>query len=105
MLRFFSDLLRRQTRKEDVLCRYGGDEFAVVLRRISSLPTILHKGEEICREFHEFSLPNGFHAACSGGIAFCGADERPSAKLLEQADAALYQAKRQHKGSCCLWEK
>ena len=105
MLRFFSDLLRRQTRKEDVLCRYGGDEFAVVLRRISSLPTILRKGEEICREFHEFLLPNGFHAACSGGITFCGADERPSAKLLEQADAALYQAKRQHKGSCCLWEK
>ena len=105
MLRFFSELLRRQTRKEDILCRYGGDEFAVVLRRISSLPTILRKGEEICREFHEFLLPNGFHAACSGGITFCGADERPSAKLLEQADAALYQAKRQHKGSCCLWEK
>ena len=67
MLRSFSDLLRRQTRDGDILCRYGGDEFVVVL-------------------------------------ALCGTEERPSAKLLERADAALYRAKQERKGSCCLWE-
>ena len=105
MLRFFGDLLRRQTRDGDILCRYGGDEFVVVLRRIASLDSILHKGETICREFQEFPLPDGLQAACSGGIALCGTDERPSAELIERADAALYRAKKKHKDSCCLWEQ
>ena len=105
MLCFFGDLLRRQTRDGDILCRYGGDEFVVVLRRIASLDSILQKGETICREFQEFPLPDGLQAACSGGIALCGTDERPSAELIERADAALYRAKKKHKGSCCLWEQ
>lgn len=105
MLRFFADLLRSQTRDGDILCRYGGDEFVMVLRRIASLDTILQKGQTICREFQAFPLPDGLRAACSGGIALCGADERPSVALIERADAALYRAKKEHKGSCCLWKK
>ena len=76
----------------------------VILRHISSLETILRKGGEICGGVHDFSLPDGEKAACSGGIALCGTEERPSAKLLERADAALYRAKQERKGSCCLWE-
>ena len=48
MLRAFADLLRRQTRAEDIHCRYGGDEFVVILKQISSLETILRKGGNIC---------------------------------------------------------
>lgn len=73
MLRFFGDLLRRQTRDGDILCRYGGDEFVVVLRRIASLDSILHKGETICREFQEFPLPDGLQAACFPAVSPCAA--------------------------------
>lgn len=105
MLRFFGQLLRSQTRDEDILCRYGGDEFVVILRRINMVETIRRKGEEICRGFRSFRLPDGSHAACSGGIVLCGTDEKPSEKLVERADKALYRAKRTRKGSCCLWEE
>ena len=105
MLRQFGELLRRQTRDGDILCRYGGDEFVVILRRISSRETILRKGEEICRGFKDLCLREDFHAACSGGIALCGADQKPSGELIERADHALYRAKQTKKGGCCLWEE
>ena len=104
MLRAFADLLRRQTRAEDIQCRYGGDEFVVILKQISSLETILRKGGNICQAFHGFQLPDGSCATCSGGIALCGSHEKLSEELISRADAALYQAKQGHKGTCCLWK-
>ena len=105
MLRQFGELLRRQTRDGDILCRYGGDEFVVILRRIGSAETILRKGQEICREFSGFRLREDFCGTCSGGIVLCGEDEKPSGKLIERADQALYRAKQENKGGCCLWEE
>ena len=35
MIRYFAEMLRRSTRKGDILCRYGGDEFVVILKRIN----------------------------------------------------------------------
>ena len=46
-----------------------------------------------------------FRASCSVGIALTGAGEKPSTDLIEHADRALYRAKRENKGGCCLWEE
>ena len=105
MLRYFADLLRQQTREGDILCRYGGDEFVVILRHISSLETILRKGDEICRGFSGYRSADGIPATCSGGVVLCGEDEKPSGKLIERADRALYRVKQENKGRCVLWEK
>ena len=103
LLRSFGDVLRANTREGDILCRYGGDEFIVVLKRISSEETIRRKGETICSNFRKLVLSNGTHAACSGGVVMCEKDEKPSATLIKKADKALYLAKKENKGSCCLW--
>ena len=103
LLRSFGDVLRANTREGDILCRYGGDEFIVVLKRISSEETIRRKGETICSNFRKLVLSNGTHAACSGGVVMCAKDEKPSATLIKKADKALYLAKKENKGSCCLW--
>lgn len=103
MLHGFAEVLRRNTRDTDVLCRYGGDEFVAILRRIGDREITLKKGETICREFREVVLPNGIQPSCSCGISICTLDERPSPKLIDQADKALYHAKREKKGDCCLW--
>ena len=104
MIRAFADLLRSQTQTEDIQCRYGGDEFMVVLKRLNDVKTVMKKGSDICRAFHDGLQGEAFPASCSVGIALCGLNERPSAELIEHADQALYRAKRENKGGCCLWE-
>ena len=105
VLRAFGEMMRKHSRSEDILCRYGGDEFIMILRHISSIDTIMRKDETICQKFREYVLKDGTHAACSAGVVFCGPEEKPSVKLIERADRALYRAKRENKGFCCLWNK
>ena len=103
ILRSFADLLCRNTRQGDILCRYGGDEFMVILKHLSDVETVMKKGTDICRAFHDRFAQEQLPASCSGGIALCGEDEKPSAELIKRADQALYRAKRENKGGCCLW--
>ncbi|MGN0702165.1 MAG: EAL domain-containing protein [Lentihominibacter sp.] len=104
MLKAFSELLKNNTRRGDILCRYGGDEFVVLLPHINNVDVIVEKGASICREFGKTVLPDGSLAACSCGIALCGRDDTISDKLFDHADRALYRAKRESKGGCCLWD-
>lgn len=103
MLRTFADLLHSRTRSGDVHCRYGGDEFILVLRRIVSPEAAVAKSSEIRRAFHDFLTLEALPVACSVGIALCQEDEQVSAELIERADRAPYRAKRESKGGCCLW--
>ena len=104
MIRAFANLLRSQTRMEDIQCRYGGDEFMVVLKHLNDVKTVMKKGTDICRAFHDGIQNETFPVSCSAGIALCESAERPSAELIDHADQALYRAKRENKGGCCLWE-
>ena len=97
----FADLLRSCTRSGDILCRYGGDEFVVIFKQMRNEADAEKKGEEICRRFRELEASP---ASCSGGIALCSPEEGFSPQMIEQADQALYQAKREKKGGCCLWK-
>jgi diguanylate cyclase (GGDEF)-like protein len=88
-------------RSIDVIGRYGGDEFAVVLPSTDSTgaETV---AEKMCREVQQLRVENsatatGF-ATISIGVVTCLTFTDPSA-LLEAADAALYDAK--HAGRNC----
>ena len=105
MICAFADLLRRSTRSGDILCRYGGDEFLVILKRLADVDTVIKNGENVCRAFQSCFADEACHASCSAGITLCGMDEMPSAAILERADKALYRAKQENKGNCCLWRE
>lgn len=103
MLQVFTEILRSQTRSDDILCRYGGDEFLVILKHLNSETTAMKKGSDICRLFREQFGDENTNVSCSGGIVISGADEKPSEKLIKYADKAMYRAKQENKGGCCMW--
>lgn len=95
MIAELGGILRTQSRVYDVACRYGGEEFAVVM-----LAAALKDGVA-CAEgwrdsFGAVSVPAGtttVQATLSAGVAEWSRDETAD-ELLARADSALYQAKR-----------
>jgi len=84
--------LRRYARKPMLACRYGGDEFCVILPGTSSEAAATLA--ERLRANVEGALSNGTRITISVGYATQHSDEFPSHdKLFDAADAALYSAK------------
>ncbi len=94
-------VLRRAVREADIACRFGGEEFAVVLPETDRLGA-LAVGERIRtrieREFadEEAGEPS-VRLRLSGGIASYPDDAREAGGLIDCADRALYLAKREGK--------
>jgi diguanylate cyclase (GGDEF)-like protein len=103
----FADLLRRYVRSQDIVARFGGDEFAVLLpnggidaaRAVSTrvCQAMAHRefrfeGED---EAHRFTL-------CAGAVV---AREMPSHadQLIGRADEALFEAREAGAGQIRFW--
>jgi diguanylate cyclase (GGDEF)-like protein len=83
-------------RAEDTPSRYGGEEFAVLLRRASAEQAI-EVGERIRRavvRLHPASLGIDEPVTVSIGVAVAGSGDIAIPGLVERADQALYRAKR-----------
>ena len=83
-------------RDVDSVCRYGGEEFAVLLPQASKEEAALVAE----RLRAQVSLYLG--STISIGIASSPADAQESQALIDKADAALYQAKQSGKNKFCL---
>ena len=87
-----------------MLCRFGGDEFVVLLKNIKNEAAAVQCVNSICASFSDSFVKDNLKASCSAGIAFCGVEDVPSAELIDKADHALYRAKKERKGGCCVWK-
>jgi diguanylate cyclase (GGDEF)-like protein/PAS domain S-box-containing protein len=92
-----SSRMRQSIRDDDTLARMGGDEFVVLLQNLTSeadcLPFLLRLRQACARplEVHGQTL----QVSASIGVAFCPRDGTTDVEsLIEQADQAMYRAKR-----------
>jgi diguanylate cyclase (GGDEF)-like protein len=95
-------LLQQTVRASDVVVRWGGEEFLIVIRFVDCLlmPDLAEKVRAAVAT-HEFPLPDGkmLRRTCSIGVAawpFSRATPRQVAweRVIDVADGALYTAKR-----------
>jgi diguanylate cyclase (GGDEF)-like protein len=95
VIRGLSWLLKQRLRKQDILCRYGGEEFLIGLPHTDAEQAFAIM-DRIRHDFAQIRHPYGnshFHVSTSGGIATYPLYQTGDA-LIKAADEALYQAKR-----------
>jgi len=101
LLRAVGRLLQEHVREEDIACRYGGDEFTVVLPDASREVT-RERAERICKsakKLHfQFEGQDLKTTSLSIGVAVFPEHGSAHDAILRSADAALYRAKHEGRG-------
>jgi diguanylate cyclase (GGDEF)-like protein len=97
VLEAFGRFLLERTREGDVACRYGGEEFIVVLPGAAG-PAACARAESWRADLHDFPIPHsgrGSALTMSIGVAEFPTPAQTADQLIRLADVALYQAKRE----------
>jgi len=105
ILKELAILLKNQSRKMDYVCRYGGEEFTVILPQTDKKEAFLI-AERLRTDIgkhafiHEEILPQKKLTA-SLGLATFPEDGYTPSELITASDKALYQAKHKGKNNTC----
>ncbi len=104
VLRALGAQLTHVLRNSDVRCRYGGDEFLIILPG-TRLPGAEQVAENLRREIGMLTVgvgERGRAITASLGVTAAGPDELDATALVARADAALYEAKRAGRNRFCV---
>jgi diguanylate cyclase (GGDEF)-like protein len=98
VLRSLGSLLITHFREEDIVCRYGGAEFTVILPETSA-EVVQKRSSDLCEAIKQMSVQHrGLplrSVTLSIGVATYGEQRTTADSLLRAADSALYLAKKQ----------
>ena len=106
VLKSFSNLLRKCTRQSDIVCRYGGEEFLIVLTN-----TLLNAAKVVAERIrmstktqtHCSAKGGTFQVTCSIGLTEYEQGIYDVNALINFADEALYRAKYLGRNRVCTW--
>ncbi|HUN54164.1 MAG TPA: sensor domain-containing diguanylate cyclase [Smithella sp.] len=96
ILRVFGELMKRYSRGSDICCRYGGEEFLLVMPGMA-VEHACERAEQLRAEIEATQVKFGSSAiavTASFGVASFPQDGRSSDELIAAADRALYAAKK-----------
>ncbi|MGB9638872.1 MAG: sensor domain-containing diguanylate cyclase [bacterium] len=92
LLKSIANILIKNVRKSDYVCRYGGDEFAVIL--VNTKKQDAYYIAERIRQSYSVLKKGDIQVSASIGIASYPDDAITKDELIKKADNALYEAKR-----------
>jgi diguanylate cyclase (GGDEF)-like protein/PAS domain S-box-containing protein len=100
LIRAVADRLRANVRAADIVARFGGDEFAVMVSDVEEPIDAAVLSEKIIKAIGEsFSIRgNLIRTAVSIGVSLFAPDEPDAETMLSRADLALYRAKAEGPG-------
>ena len=103
VLRQLGALLRGAVREEDLVGRWGGEEFAIVYRGTPK-ETSLRLADELRQKVAAHRFPDGIYqpggaVTISSGVACFPEDSRKAENLIRCAEAAVAEAKRKGRNS------
>jgi len=105
MLQELASILKNQSRKMDYVCRYGGEEFTIILPQADKKEALL-LAERLRMDIekhlfvHEEILPQK-KLTVSVGVATFPEDGQTASELITNSDKLLYQAKNKGKNIVC----
>jgi diguanylate cyclase (GGDEF)-like protein len=106
MLKELAKLLKNQSRKMDYVCRYGGEEFTIILPQTDRSEAIL-LAERLRTDIEKYTFPHQEvlpqkKITVSLGISSFPNDGQSAHEIIATSDKNLYQAKHQGKNiTCC----
>jgi len=107
VLKQVGKILLSSKRKEDTACRFGGDEFVILLPETNKFMGLL-VGKKLHAQINALSIHHrgkDIPVSCSGGLASFPLDSKNAKELIECADRALYQAKSHGNHGLCLFSE
>ena len=104
-IRQVADTLRNIYRIDDIICRFGGDEFVAFIKGTSSPSVITTTLGLFSKQMHEVSVKRNQDVHCSIGVCRVNAGGYRSLEhIVATADRALYEAKRNGKHAHVVYD-
>jgi len=103
VLRGVASIFQGCVRKNDIVARFGGEEFCIILHQVSKNQAL--SIAEVMRQKVENSCIDDISVTCSFGVTSIEFNAQKTEELIEQADLALYKSKSLGRNQVTLWDR
>lgn len=105
VLQKIADLLKRGVRQSDIVFRYGGEEFCIILPETHS--GVYETAERLRKKIENENFPSktgtNVKITISAGVSYHPLNKKSEHTLFERTDKALYEAKKKGRNTVCIF--